>query len=381
MNYRDELSKPRPGLKGGNAGRFLSDALGVDTPNLVRLLDIIWRDFDKERKGIGWWKSEGEGREDTQRRILVADYLLGAAGAARKNLVETQIHLGEWRYWLARETEEMSAESEFAPPRGWTLRGRPTLAAYFPSAMMDLHLAGFCRAVGSVLDVFGSVVVGVMPLPKNILKYSWTSLFADLDRTFDVAQMEDLRKRAKIAVRAATEGEGAGWDQWVWWYRNTFVHRARRMEFNTVDLVPGLFRPDRSRAYIFRPRLLLAIDPDMSDVQAIAANRTESVPTLTEDAEVTLPAVAARLQQLVDTVAAVLCEIWILRRETPGLVPQPIRDQWPNPAGRSGVFVGFRPGDRVVRPGELRTNPDVIRRMIFAGLGDDERPTLWAPLE
>ncbi len=364
----EKLDVPYP--EGGVRDERFGNALGV-TPSAVRELQReVFGDFDERVGGVGWWAPH----PGTSRRILISDHLLQCIASIETNLVEARLHLLETFDFDDRESDfnarTFSHDHAGRPSVAMPQRVRP--ADDIPLHMSSLHIAGFFRAVGSALDCLGAGIVGVLALPTSILK-------ADIDRANKALRRVGEPTTAGAGLQAGFnadltrlvhEAGPGGWLPWTIDYRNMLVHRGRRMEspfFSPRGAL--LYASDGRPVVVARTIRLLAQDPALSDVEALAAPGWH---VLSEDAETTLEGILASTLKLIEGVASALLVAWAKRRARPELLPQPV-DQWKD--GRSSEsrgFAGYEP-DSIQTANAIVAHPTFIDRLKTASLTVDAR--------
>lgn len=360
------------------AGR-LARALGIDLPNWRALRDQIFSDLDEQRFGIGWWAPH----LDTQRRILISDYLFVCADSVETNMIEAKLHLLEATDFWERENELYARSVTIGP--GGQIRSpvRRCPIDDIQARMPRLHAVGVVRALASALDCFGAVIVGVAALPEEILRAGFGRARRALGRVADSSPgAQAQRTLCEQLKRAIAEAGPSGWPEWLMDLRNMYVHRGRRLDNPLLRRVPsGIIGPD-GRSVIRPDRVpLLPRNPGWSDVQVFLKFARDRPVVLTENAEVTLRGVLESTARLLDQGGKLLLELWSRRRADPQLLPQPSK-QWPRiePAGTSG-FDGYAPSSVPVQPSAVATHPDVVRRLKAAALSEHDRRAQWSSFD
>ncbi len=364
----DFLRRPYGQPVEGAGGPAFRAALGVEIPATLKLRDTIFNDLDEEAFGIRWWRP---GPNDA-RRILISDYLVGCAWALETNLIEARLHLLEA---LGFADQHNRAMADSVAVEGNIVRlaaPEPTCAAdELPVNLMAMHIGGLFRAVGSVLDCLGGLVVGVLALPIRIYR-------ADLDSARRAIEKElsrgndpgDLRWTFQTKLSESINSAGpAGWLEWANAYRNMLVHRGRRLSLHMLLPRPSLLRPDGTRIVRTQVVHLLTRDPERSDVETLIDSLGD---TLTEPAELTLGELLKTVVWFTEAVTKELLVAWEKRRADSTLVTQP-KEQWPEVPRPAGVFQGFEPGRVRVDPTTAMTGPASIKRLKAASMAGDAK--------
>jgi hypothetical protein len=371
MRDEDErlLDEQRDYQDGEAAARHLEQVLGLDLKIVRELAGELQGDLDPTRFGIGWWSPY----PDDKRRILISDYLVQSANGIVINQQNAAIHFLEYRGAFEqierRIAHATSTTGRFQYPK-------PTRPSdLLPERLVDIHMAGFFRALGSALDCLSSVAVGVLGIPTKIIM----SDFAKLRRWFQDASKGRQTPHAKqaefgIQLEAMIGRAGPpGWAEWVDSYRNMLVHRARRLVLNIFDQethlldargipVPSLV------AYPALPR-----DPAQSDIQAMVS---DILPVLREDGRRTAWGAFRSIRYLVDDACKALLEVWKARRDNPSMIQQP-RAEWPEVMPpRTNPFSGYEERKLEINVTALMTDPSAPVRLQAAAITTDRRP-LW----
>jgi hypothetical protein len=239
--------------------------------------------------------------------------------------------------------------------------------------MTTLHAVGVVRAVAGALDCIGASVVGVSGVRTSLL-------YADLGRARSALRAvggaspgERVQMEFRERLEAAIGGAGRpGWLAWVTDLRNTFIHRARRLQMVELRPTPsGIIGADGLEVISTDAIHQLPRDPGRSDVEMFLEAATP--PVLEESAEMTLTSVIESVLQLTRDVGELLVALWQTRRRDPPLISQP-REQWPDgPSVATTGFAGYAPGSMPYNPRQLRTDEVMVRRLNAASLGDAAR--------
>jgi hypothetical protein len=329
---------------------------------LLGLGQQVLGDLDTEEGGITWWSDS----LDAPRRILIADYLIELSGSCEANLVEAVMHLERVKQdWFAAGHDFQEASR--------SLRGQKSL---FPrteraenrEVEATAHVAGFFRAIGSVLDNVAGLVVGVAGLRVKLVRADFTDLQLSADIPKGALAEGHAGRSEQLAlvgaVRASIETFPDGWDRWAIDMRNTLVHRARRLTWQLSD--PR--RPDQ----FMRP---LPTNPGQTDIESMARHGLLGADALHEHAADTMSGVLAATSRLVQQTASAAVQLWDRRRRSPSLIKQP-REQWPVlRQGRETGFTGWNPGlmPQFGHGGALVVHPDRGTRLRSAKVMDDHR--------
>ncbi len=370
-----------PLREGENLDAGFARAVEVQVPAVGRLYREVLDDLDDEVFGVRWWVSH----LGTTRRVLISHHLVECVRSVEINLIEASLHLLEAAHYWEQESD-FWADVIARRPDGrleFQSRRRATPADDLARRMATLHAVGFVRAVGSVLDCLGACIIGVLALPRNLLRADFRDAQNALtDATTTVTTPGgELQERFHRLLDAAINDAGPmGWLPWMLDLRNMAVHRGRR--WHTWQLLPRperIFRPDGQVI----PRMMaveqLPNDPGKSQVEAFVAV-DERPPMLTEHAELTLRGVRRSTIDLVTRAAGGLVDAWLTRRTAPGLLIQPAA-QWPQGLSRvTSGFVGYRQGSVAYDPTQVCVSPDDERQFRTAALDDATRPR-WASFD
>lgn len=363
--YKTATDTPSPGP---------SPALGVDTPTWEQLARMIFADLTtRPPYGIGWWAPH----PGTSRRILISDQLYACTESVSTNMIEAALHRLEFVDSADRHGDRFvnavrfeNGRPSFNPPR--PLNPLEDLSIQ----MVRLHVAGVVRALAGALDCMAGTIIGVLALPKSILK-------ADFGQVRGVLKKKAAGKSTDGEIVLASFAEEferligtAGPAEWLDWelaFRNMLVHRGRRIDVGQyVPRAPALLGPGGQP--ILRVRVVnhLPRDPGRSDVEVFLEPSRTLI--LTEDADQTLDGLLRSTKTLIEGAAKELIKVWNWRREHPDSLPQPT-EQWPNGASTDSIgFCGYAPGSFEYGPDMMLTHPVVAQRISAAALHDDARP-------
>ena len=237
-----------------------------------------------------------------------------------------------------------------------------------------MHVAGVVRALSGALDCLAGTIIGVVALPRSILRANFNSVRKQLRSIQDVST-DGGRHQAKFG-RTLEDLIGSvgpdGWLDWMLAFRNMLVHRGRRTELGQyVPKQTLLYGPDGQPVLRAHRVTHLPRDPARSDVEVFLYSPHTLV--LTEDAAQTLHGLLVSTKSLIERAAYHLKEVWIWRRARPQGLPQP-EAQWPNcPANEPIRFSGYNPGTFEFSPSMAMMHPVLARRFRSAALDDESR--------
>ena len=369
------LSQP---LRGGPdvSGRAPVSALGVEIPAWDALEDRIFADLTENAPyGIGWWAPH----PGTSRRILISDQLYACTASVSTNLIEAGIHLLELVDAIERE-DDFNADAIQVVRGTPTIRLRPrttALEALGPE-VVRMHEAGVARALSGALDCAAGSIIGVMALPRNILKADFMGvvLYLRNRKNWEQTQGHDYQRAFLADLNAMIDHAGpAGWFDWLLNFRNMLVHRGRRIEIGQFLPREPVLLDGRGRP-VLRARVVthLPLQPERSDVDIHREPKLS--PVLTEDSRQTLEGSMGSARNLLGALAERLNAAWDWRKANPALLPQP-QQQWPDVAplaqGPAHGFAGYAPGSHPYEPDQLTSHPRIGRRMLAAALYDHQR--------
>lgn len=237
-----------------------------------------------------------------------------------------------------------------------------------------LHEAGVARALSGALDCAAGSIIGVMALPRNILKADFMGVVLYLN--WQQTQGHDYQRAFLADLNAIIDNAGpTGWFDWLLNFRNMLVHRGRRLEIGQFLPREPVLLDGRGRP-VLRARVVthLPLQPERSDVDI---HREPNLPpVLTEDSRQTLEGAMGSARYLLRALAERLNAAWDWRKANPAVLPQP-QQQWPEvppPAqGQAQGFAGYAPGSHPYEPEQLMSHPRIGRRMLAAALYDHQR--------
>ncbi|MEQ1728605.1 MAG: hypothetical protein ABL982_09505 [Vicinamibacterales bacterium] len=373
MKPQDEarLREPYPGENRLSPEDSWPRALGVDLAGLRTLYAAIESDLDRSTFGVRWWHDH----LDPRRRILISDYLHQTVRSIQINLVEARLH--------QLEIEELADSSGARTRLIADAHNRP-IVAHVPAKcalddlhvpLLDMHVAGFFRSIGSALDCVAGATIGVTGLSVGILKSDFGSLRKELDRLEARGDpgslVKTLRDRWPLALAVSDD---VAWLDWTLAFRNTLVHRARRMIYTTLRPTSIVWIGPESPVAQTEALHMLPSQPHMSEIDSF--RDANSAPVLTEDLATTVRNISDRCIALADQGTLLLHEVWMSRRADPGRIRQPAA-QWSKPMRPApSTFEGFWPGSLKYNPGAFFSDPSTRRRIEAAALTDAHRH-LW----
>jgi hypothetical protein len=354
------------------AGDRLAEALGVRVQGVRTLTSNLRADLDEDTSAIPWWGDQGGGLER-----LIADHLVHAAGDLSGLILEARIHLMDLiDTWARQEAswQRRLQEDRAAPPYG----GPRTLEDDLDDVRDDMHLAGIFRALAQVMDCLAVVVIGVLDLPVDIHRASWTQIDQALTKVQDQAD-----GRAPVALQLQQElvaAGPAGWLTWVLESRHMQLHRPRLMSvLQPKVLGVGLDLPGHAPAERIRLVHHLPSAPKVSFIECFVVADGPQGSYLTEDGQLTLEHALRSVVSTVSVFVDVLDAWWSARRTDPNhQVQENTAKQWARRPGPADRFAGYAPGstgfDGV---STMVINTGVGERLSAAAVGDDRRGSVW----
>jgi hypothetical protein len=258
-------------------------------------------------------------------RAVVSDQLLSAAQAVVTNLGEARMHEQD----LARRLRNGVPFAE------------PTAARAEEAIRQEMDFVGFYRAIGSALDCAAATAIGVSRLPYSVRRASFNDLLRITPEA--AAEHEEWeRLRALIAAHADTP---PGWLRWTIEMRNAYMHRARLMNLNLQrDLeLPRLALPAYVMRQLARERVRFEPHarrrPWAPDMQHLAQGGLPDA-IIAEPAVQTMRGVFTSSNSLVERLAELALEVWVVGSE----IPVPI-ERWKLEPRLEVDFAGFAPGE------------------------------------
>ena len=348
------VSEPfRDGEFGGDATRVILSRLGWPAHVAYDLYDEFFGDLSEDVLGFGWWKDQ----LDTRQRVLISDYLVGLASEFPDALLQGWLHLSSWRE--LREAEDNGRRWRVGDTR-WYVTPPGSPADTVPKAEQDAHLAGFFRAVGTVLDVLGALTVGVGGLDTRLRRADWgrARLMLDQDGYRVVADALRLQE-------AVDQSGPPDWDDWTVAMRNTLVHRPQRMTW--IHLRTPLQVGPRSTIY-------LTADPGFSEIENMRFHGSAAGALLHEDADQTLAGVYTSAWSVAEILIPRLVELWRNRRQGTVNVAQP-STQWESDLPARLSFRGYAKNSRPMAKDakEVVLNPTQGHRFRAAAIFASQR--------
>ena len=379
------FDQPIDPTDGAQATRLFEQRAGVFVGAAHDLAKEIGNDLDSQKCGIGWWAPF----PDDKRRIFIADYLFQCASSVTTNLVEAALHLFEMEAAFEAYSARLSHSLKIAGRNatGYKLKFEfpryESGADLVPEKLLDLHVAGFFRGVGSTMDTLAAVAAGVGAFEEDILKVQFRSFVANLrSQVLPATAGGQLQERIRDAIGDAVTSAGPdGWLNWALDYRNMLVHRGRRRWIWALEADAQPIVLDSRSVPIPRTRVVLhlARDPRNSDLQAhfgggVEPDRLWNL--LEEDGIKTLRETLEGVTFVVKSTCKVLVGVWRDRRAAPDKLAQP-RAQWPKVSVRPDQFTGFEPGTVPVDPQAMQSSPVEVQRLCAAAILNDAQRSRW----
>ncbi len=362
------LEASGPFETGDDANAAFDQALGVLVPELKELQSAVLEDLDEKTLGVGWWVSHLE----VVPRTSVGDYLIEAIPAVQNALAEAALHLSEL------ETALDGNERRFARVvDGHGVARAPKVqrgSEMLHERLSALHASGFFRAIGSALDLLAAVAIGVLAIPRNIVRADFGKLKAWFDGK---QQRHPLQETFRQHLFAAIDQAGpARWSEWASHYRNMLVHRAPRAEAQYLKASAHVLDPAGRPIPRTEPVLLLVREPALTNVQALRAversigSRLQGSMFLSENARTTFTETLAATTFVVRAVTPQLLAAWLARRVRPDDLRQP-SEQWIEDPQLTS-FDGFKPGSENVIANTMLVGGPWDRRLRASGVLDAE---------
>jgi hypothetical protein len=267
----------------------LAKDLGLTVASLDALGERLNADFRGETWGFAQFADVG----DRRLQSIISDQVLAASEAILTNLLETRVAemdygeatAGGARYGVGIDLEDVREDSQ---------------------------IVEFYRAFGSTLDCLAGVSVGVLRIPRSVVKASMRRDLFDLDpsKTSDPATANAWG----LFRRRLDELRGGPPDRWMdraLLYRDAAVHRPRQlnMQLQRPSMTPLLLPP--SAAHLtWRFDTHLRRKPWLPDLEHLAADEPIERLYLHEPAATTMRGLIERLNEAVETLARELLEVW-----------------------------------------------------------------------
>jgi hypothetical protein len=349
----------------GVMGERFGDAIGSRVAEMEALSKLLADDLDVQGNGVGWWASQ----PDADRCVYISDHLISASETVASNLEECGLHL--WEALDALDQIERHVARVYTVDRQIKWPKHKNALDLLPNKLLTLHVAGFFRSVGSVLDTLAATTIGTAGMPIDILKADFKKVRDWLGGRY---RKNDARHALHTTLAAAIDAAvcAAGPSNWLEWadsYRNMYVHRGRRTELIMLEKEALILNAQSRPIPKVKPVPLLLQRPGVSDLHEMKAM---AFPTLSEDARGTMRAVLESVRFLTRATAKELASIWTTRRSSPSLLVQP-KEQWPDLLPADPPFKGYEPGTVKASPTVLIVSPSAERRLAASGLAKPKR--------
>lgn len=310
-------------------------------------------------------------------RALISDQLLIIAKAIPKNLVEARLHQLEldraWKDSLARyaEPRQIIKNSLFADKQPESPMDE------LPDALLELHMAGFFRAVGSAIDCLGGAIVGVLGLRSSILRSDYGNARKKMEREIKSGSGGGAifgAFHAKLNGLETASGP-VGWLKWAIDMRNMLVHRGRRTQIFAprVEASP-ILSPSGQPLVRLRNRWFLPRAPGLSEIEEMVTSGGVEGLTIRITHDEAISQVLTGALTLARAVCIELLTVWNQRRANPHLIPQPV-EQWAAPPPEAPPGFGTQ-GEGFSTAG-IVSGGEIILRAMAAGVDDARRAATW----
>ena len=370
---RDEdikrLSEPYENSRADNDRRFHS-ALGADVPSAGTLIREIFNDLSETSLGVCWWSST-----PVHERALISDYLYQCAFAIEGNLAEAKLHYLEFLHARQRHDKRIADAVSVGFDGKPFYKHPPALTPMddLINKLEGMHVCGFFQAIGSTLDCLGAVIIGVFGLPTRLRISDVSKAERALHRLPSNGtpgnKMQLDFKDFFISVKSSTGVPG--WLEFSDRYRNMFIHRGRRITYNSMTPRPSLILDkDGQHSVITSTTMHLVREPDKSDAEGMIRRNV----AMNEDADTTLSGIYKSCRDMEEAICERLVEIWKARRADPSLIEQPA-SQWEANI-RMCNFNGYDPTAPPLRYDEIHNSHVLLHRFVSCG-AVDSKSAVW----
>jgi hypothetical protein len=356
--FLEKLTVPYDYSKQIKPDDMFAIAIGLDVCALRQLRDAIRNDLDTESKGIRWWKDL-----PSKQRVFISDYLSECAGYVELNLIESTLH---WQAFLDSWDKYNLFLHKWAHPASHDFHKRESPIDDLPNYISKLHIAGLVRALGSSLDCFASLIVGVAAISLDIVKADFRTV-----RNYSKSK-NPLQKHIIGELDNCMKVSGPeGWLDWLIDFRNMLVHRSRRLVYGKYAQKSILYDPENKKIKFIEATLILPSRPCLTEIDAWRNNES---PWLTESAHITLQAIKQSTESMIAKMSIELLKLWKKRRDNPNLLPQP-EGQWKRSRPQT-TFNGYSPNTCVIKEGKMAVSPKELHRFRAAAL-DSDSEDIW----
>ncbi|WP_394217026.1 hypothetical protein [Brachybacterium vulturis] len=351
----------------------------------TRLLDElnteISADLDEEAGGIGWWNGHVGWKVSAQ----LGEYLLASCTGVADSLKEASLAIEEHRrtehglnFARATRARKIAGRASSFDERIAALGGS-TESELRREDIQKIWAGQALVSLAQVLDRLAAVVLVVAGVKVDVLRTDWgelSKLAARAPRSgvsqgirqgvfADVGTPGRDRQNALLEIVASSEDHGPeDWLEWLLMSRNSYVHRAPRMNFHAMIV-------DKKRpAGTISP---LHAQPDWADIEAMLGASRNGL-----EAMFLKPAPQSIFDGLRDSVSSLAVavvqavrDLWIERRADPSLIIQH-GGTW-RPLDKASVlqFPGYGPAAPTASK-EVAVHPSSIRRIRAARLMGDQ---------
>lgn len=301
-------------------------ALAAQSGLRIDHLRLLTRRLEEDFRIDHWGYAQLADVGDVRRRAILSDYILASAESVVTNLQEAR-----------------TAELDYG---ALTAEGiRYADGVRLDDTRQDMLIASFFRAFGSTLDCLAGTAIGVLRVPRAIVRASMRrDLFA-----LDAASATTADARAawgafRALLDALRKGPPDSWMDWALLYRNALLHRPRQINM-MLPRVPAtsLILPPWRAHELLRYDLYLRRRPWLPELEHLATHdRPVEDLFLREPAAQTLRGLMELLNEASERIAEHIRGVWerVAAGEL-GLASPP----WQLEAEPDIEFAGFAPSD------------------------------------
>ncbi len=326
---------------------------GVEVPCHKTLTDVLKAEFDP----VQWGYAQLSDLGDEDLRAVTSDQILTTADAVSDNLMEAQLH--------SEELKDLFDQLRY--PNANTVVNE-TLRSF----QLNMHVAGFFRAIGSALDCLAAYSIGTLRLPYSITKAAFNNLrFCKPPKSHSV-QQQNAWESFFHTINRHIGSQPDGWLDWTLGMRNMSIHRARQSHY----LTPEAKHPDEpSLAVVGKDSQALVLEklkfmahlptrPTLPEMQALITRKGMTSLWLGESCDVTTSGILQLTTGMIEDVAQLLSEKWAEAAPSPRSYPSP--SNWKLDSSAPDMFKGITGSEPELSIDEIRTSSVLSMRVQLA---------------
>lgn len=358
--------------------------LAIPWQQVDHLKKTILEDLNADTYGIDWWVTDSN--EDKKLSVLAADYIFQVIESILANAIEGKVHLHQFQFLKGNKKKQfIGAREVLAKKTSSIIPRREKVSDFFLDDLMDAHLIGIFRSIGSSLDCLSACFILVSGLPINVFKADYNRIIIfklDLERKLHKSQAEEWQLEVTNEfIKIVNSSAPKGWVKWIIEYRNMYIHRGRLRTPKMGTPKPlNILSHNYDHFHSIEQTSFLPKYPDLSEVETyLHISDDDNSFTFGENEDVVTGESINSIDIAIRDVCVYLKSIWVQRRTGEKELKKFPKKQWPKIKKSELSFEGYEsiPG---IKPSQLALSREGIIRLKAAGLFDHQRD-FWSSLD